>query len=575
MTRLRAASLAVCVAALVHGASLGGGFVHDDAQQIAGNPLVAGLAELPLLWTTGVWAGAGSGSSFYRPVMMTSFALDAALLGRAPLPMHAVQLALFAALVLIGLALVSRLEAGAGAGRGVAVGLGAALVLAVHPVNVEPVAWLSARCEILAALFGMLALTARHSRLVSLTARYSRPAGSSVAAQASNAPRLGPAALAGAEGIALFLALAAKESAASFVPVLLALDRSHGATSGWGAGLRRWAPAAAASGLYLALRSNALGSVSGGLVGAADPALLAGAFGQGLVRLVWPLGLTITPVAPGLAEMLLGAVAAAIGGALLVLGFVRRASWLLPVTLGLAGLATAASGAARIGELADRYLLLPSLAAGWLAARGIALAPVGVSRAARLASVCVLGVLAVLSVRHVPVYATNERLWRNAVERNPASERAVINLSSALLDAGEVSEAMPWLERAGRLAPDDVRVRLNRAVAMAASGDSAVARQMLQELVAGAPGFWQAQLRLGHLALDAGDLDEAARHYEGVLAANGLAAEAWAGLGVARARQGRDDEARAAIGRALGLDPQLENADALRRLLASLPGGGS
>ena len=52
-----------------------------------------------------------------------------------------------------------------------------------------------------------------------------------------------------------------------------------------------------------------------------------------------------------------------------------------------------------------------------------------------------------------------------------------------------------------------------------------------------------------------------------VAAAHPLAAEAFAGLGVTRYQQGRRDEARRAIERALALDARVQNADALRRLL--------
>ena len=61
--------------------AVSGGFVHDDHRQIVGNPMVHGLSNLPALFTTGVWAGAGSASSWYRPPTMSSFAFDRALLG--------------------------------------------------------------------------------------------------------------------------------------------------------------------------------------------------------------------------------------------------------------------------------------------------------------------------------------------------------------------------------------------------------------------------------------------------------------------------------------------------------------
>jgi hypothetical protein len=78
-----------------------GGFVHDDHRQIAGNPLLQDLRRLPSLWATDVWAGVGSASSWYRPLMMSSFALDHAFFGLSPFAMHAVSLVLHAALVVL------------------------------------------------------------------------------------------------------------------------------------------------------------------------------------------------------------------------------------------------------------------------------------------------------------------------------------------------------------------------------------------------------------------------------------------------------------------------------------------
>ena len=69
-------ALPALLAFLVFVPALRGGFVHDDVPQVARNPLVQDLRFVPTLLRTGVWAGAGSGSSWYRPLMTTSFALD-------------------------------------------------------------------------------------------------------------------------------------------------------------------------------------------------------------------------------------------------------------------------------------------------------------------------------------------------------------------------------------------------------------------------------------------------------------------------------------------------------------------
>jgi len=534
----------VALALAVHAQSLGAGFVHDDRPQILGNPLLVGLDHLPALWTTPVWAGAGGSGSFYRPLMMTSFALDAALLGRTPPAMHAVQLLLYAALVWVAIRVAARLSGDAAAG------LGSGLLLAVHPVCVEPAAWISARCEILAALFGLAALGLHGRRLATTDGA-------------------GPG-LAAAEAGALFLALASKESAVVFVPALLALDWVRRAAWRPGAAAARWGPAALALGAMAGLRAQALGGVSAGLLASPDPGALLGAIGQGLSRLLLPVGLGIAPPPPGPVHVALGAVAVGVAGGLAVQGLRRRADWLVPLALLAAGVAVAAAGAARIGELADRYLLVPVLATGWLAGIAWRRLPARAGRPARVGAAALLALLALLSLRHGRVYQDDVRLWRGAVAQNPGSATAVTNLASALVERGRLEAAEPWLERAATLTPQDPLVRLNQAVLAAGRGDPGHARETLLTLVQEDPRYWQAQLRLGHLALDADDLPEAVRRYEAALAVHGLAAEAWAGLGVAHARAGRHVEARAALQRALRLDPQQENAAALRRVLSLL-----
>jgi len=113
-------------------------------------------------------------------------------------------------------------------------------------------------------------------------------------------------------------------------------------------------------------------------------------------------------------------------------------------------------------------------------------------------------------------------------------------------------------------------VELNRAIAIEQMGDPKTARARLDALADANPTFWPATLRAGHLALDAQDWTAAGARYESVLRVHPLSAEAWAGLGVVREREGRHDDARKAIERSLALDPAQENAPALRAMLARL-----
>jgi tetratricopeptide (TPR) repeat protein len=531
--------LPVLLALGSHAPALVAGFVHDDGPQIRDNLLLRSLRALPLLWSSGVWAGAGSSSSFYRPLFTSSLALDVSLFGVDAGALHATQLGLFAGLVALASLVVQRLEGR----RGVA--LAVAALFAVHPVNTEPAAWISARPELLAALTGLACVA------------------------------LWDAGRWRAAAAAFFLALTAKESSLVFGAALLALDRWRGRAFAPRALAARYAGLIAAGLAYAGLRTRALGSLSGGLLGASAPTDALGALGQGAARLVWPVGLTISPAPASLAHVALGVALLAAGGLALAAALRRRAAWSVPLALGLASLAVAASGAARIGEMADRYLLVPSLTAAWLAVRcvdaGASASRSGAGRAASLA----LGVLvvagAVLSWQHSRVFESDATLWADAWSKSQTSVRVPLNLAAARIEAGDAAGALALLDRAEALAPGDAAVSVTRAAALERLGRRDEAERILRALVTREPGHLPAQLQLGHLALARGAPEEAAARYEAVVRAFPLAAEAWAGLGVARAQLGRSAEARDALARALALDENVQNAEALRRMLERLP----
>ena len=534
-----AAFLAVAplLALVVFSPALTGGFVHDDHRQIVGNPLVQDLSQLPRLFSTGVWAGAGSGSSWYRPLMMSSFAFDRAVLGPDALGFHAVSLLLFAIIV----ALAVRCMRVFGASTPAALLAGA--LGAVHPAQAEAVAWISARGDLLFAGFGLAALLL-----------YDRARGE----------------VRVAAGVAYFASLIGKESAISLAPLFPCVDRVRGATRSPHALLARHAPWLLALAGYLFLRARSLGGVSGGILAPLDPLAVLGAFGQGAARLFAPLALTISPPPPGSWHVVFGAIVAIAAGTGAVATWRRRSPLLIAIALAVFPLGIAALGGARIGEIADRYLVLPIFATAWLVATGIEALPTRFRLAGRAAGAVVVGAFALLATTHVRVFASDEALWTDAWQKNSRSVRAAANLGALHLDRDEPYRAAEWLDRAAALAPGDPEIEMNRALVAERQGDAQGARTRLDALVAAQPWYWPANVRAGHLALAARDWAAASDHYEAALRVHPLAAEAWAGLGVARAEEGRDADARRALERALELDPQIQNADALRQLLERL-----
>ena len=75
LTTHRAILLVLFVSLSAYANSLGNGFAYDDTQIVAGNPVVT----TPLLGEAlfgPYWAGVREGAGLYRPVVVTSFALE-------------------------------------------------------------------------------------------------------------------------------------------------------------------------------------------------------------------------------------------------------------------------------------------------------------------------------------------------------------------------------------------------------------------------------------------------------------------------------------------------------------------
>jgi len=127
------------------------GFVYsDDVSYITGNEQVrAGLT-----WNTIVWAFSEVHTGFYHPLTYLSHALDCQLFGLNATGHHYVSLLLHtASAVLLFLILLEATGAGWPS-------LIVAALFALHPENVESVAWAAERKNVLSMFFFMLALWA-------------------------------------------------------------------------------------------------------------------------------------------------------------------------------------------------------------------------------------------------------------------------------------------------------------------------------------------------------------------------------------------------------------------------------
>jgi hypothetical protein len=143
----------VLLALLAHGLGLANGFVYDDHRFVDQNPALADVT------VTGAFLDASTQTAdldrdVYRPLRLLGHAWDARRWGLDPFGFHLHSLLMHVANVLLAFFVLRHLTAPHGT---IPALLGAGL-LAVHPLGVEAVGWISSRGDLYALGFGLVAL---------------------------------------------------------------------------------------------------------------------------------------------------------------------------------------------------------------------------------------------------------------------------------------------------------------------------------------------------------------------------------------------------------------------------------
>lgn len=579
------------------------GFIWDDDEYVTHNPLLTAPDGLRRIWFS------TDSPSQYFPLVYTNFRAQHALWALDPRGYHWVNIVLHAINALLVWRLLARLAI-PGAWL-------AAAVFALHPLQVESVAWITELKNVQSLFFSLLAvlLWLRFTEWHGRSARDSEtPAPRSDSESSLPAHRswlLYSAALA-CHALALFSKTTACTLPAALVLVLWIRRRPLD--------LRRWLQIApfVLLGLVMGLVSvwwerHQQGTVGDEFsYGAIDRVLIAArALSFYFGKFLWPENLTfsyplwtIDPRTPAAWAWFLplGAIAALAFALRRRLGrgpeagLVFFAATLLPL-LGFFMLYTF-----RYTFVADHYVYVALIGLAALCGAGAArLAPrirnIHTALPAVLCGVVLLG-LATLTWRQSRMYRDLRTLWETTIARNPTSfmghnnlgaielaegradlaialfrraleikpdhTHALANLGNACLNTGRPAEAVALFRRVVEIAPDDAKGLSDLAQVLVKTGSTEPIEPLLRRAIALDPKLAEAHHALGVHLLRAGRPAEAGPSFERALALHSDYAEALYHLGLVRLSEERPSAAADCFARVVVLAPA--HAGALHNL---------
>ncbi len=512
------------LAVLVYLPVFNAGFIWDDGVYVKDLAALKSPGGLGRIWTD------FAATPQYYPVVFTSFWIEYRLWGLNPAGYHTVNILLHAACAALLWILLRRL--------GVRGAWLIAAVFACHPLNVESVAWITERKNVLSMLFALLAAMA-----------YLRKIGTHPIFSRSWAGRAGVVMeKMGCVPIFLFaLALLSKTAVCGLPLALLAIVW-------WKRGRLGWRDLAAVTPMLLLaacgavltawIESSFYGDARppvGAALGLADRVIVAG-------RALWfYVGKVLCP-APLTAVYTRWEVSAGTWW-----------QWLFPLSAmaTVAGLAIARRRIGR-GPLAAAMVFIVMLApalgffqiayhtiysyvadhfAYFAVPAAVALAveagaklldragprsrPIGI-----VASTAVLIALSALAWRHANVFKDNLTLWQDAAAKNPTCMIAHDQLGMRWVQAGQMSKAVEEFSKVVELAPRFAEGYANR----------------------------------GGVYLQCGRFQQALADFDAAVALDGQFASAWCSRGSANCGLGRHEQADADFTKAIELDPTMAAA---------------
>jgi protein O-mannosyl-transferase len=541
--------------------ALDGGFVWDDEGLLESNETIAASNGLYQIWLTNT-------PQDYWPVTNTSFWLEWRLWGANPVGYHVTNLALHIAAALLLWAILTRISI-PGAFLG-------ALLFAVHPVNVESVAWISQRKNTLAMVFFLLSILG----YLNFEAKLSKLKESILSLASSSALSFRTWYWYAASLIAFLLAMLSKGSVAVLPAVLLAI-------CWWRRGrigipdLARVVPFAVLAASFTCVNIWFQTHGTGEVIRSAGLAERVAGAGAAvwfyLAKAVLPIDLI--PIYPQWhiqsADLLwwIPLCAAFLATAILIWrdrsthARMTRAllfAWAC-FCIGLAPvLGFADVGFMKFSLVADHYQYVAIIAVTGFAAASLTVSynsAQGATRIAiRAATVALVVAFTFLAARQSQIYGSAGRFFEEAIEGNPDCAVAQYNLGVSLSRSGRYSEALERYRQALILKPDYAEAHNNLGTAYQKLGDMGGAIAHYKAALEIKPDFPEARYNLANNLLELGRLNEAIDQYREALKERSSFVKAQFHLAVALFRSGRLEDAIQQYELILAVRPDLAEA---------------
>jgi tetratricopeptide (TPR) repeat protein len=530
------------------------GFIWDDDFYVTGNRSLRSTGGLQKIWTQ---PGMSSqmGPQQYYPLSFTGLWAQYHLWGPWPLGYHLVNILLHAVNAVLLWRVLRRLE--------VPGSWWAAAIFALHPVQVESVAWITEFKNVSSATFSLLALLA--------FLRF-RPLSGAATPGTREWRFYGLAVL-------LFVCALLCKTAVCCLPVVLAvlmwwkLDRI---TKRDVLILIPWFAVSLMLGLITVRVESRLPEAepTGLVLSTIQRGLLAGRalwFYAG--KVFWPHPLMFVyprwdidasawwqylfPLTALVVLVALGLLRRRMGKGPLV-GVLCFMALLLPV-LGFFDIYFF-----RYSYVTDHFQYLACVGLIALAVGAGAMAAAGAGARGReggaLVGGTVLLVLGVSTWEQTHIYQDAETIWRDTIRKNPGAWMAHNNLHKCLIDAGRFDEAIAHIEQTLRIKPDLAAAHNNLGLALEKTGRLRNAIRHYEQALRIEPGHVEALNNLGVALAKTGAEREAIEHYERALQLRPDSALLRYNCGNALFRAGRIDQAIGQYEQAVRINPDFVQA---------------